>query len=117
MRWVTYRTDAGDRAGLVVGDQIHGLPANTAVDDLLGDDGERMAEAARRATDDPAEVLSFDGADLAPPLRPPQVRDYLAFLDHLRNARGGRARWQRHFVLGSRVPPRFPRVIACPRFG
>lgn len=91
MRWVTYRTVDGERAGLVVGDEIRGLPGDVTVLGLLGDDGERMAEAARRATDDPAEVLPFAGADLAPPLRPPQVRDFLTFLDHLRNARGGPA--------------------------
>jgi 2-keto-4-pentenoate hydratase/2-oxohepta-3-ene-1,7-dioic acid hydratase in catechol pathway len=89
MRWVTYRTDAGERAGLVVDDTIHGLPAGTSVLGLLGDDDTRLAEAARRATEDPAETVAFDDADLAPPLRPPQVRDYLTFLDHLRNARGG----------------------------
>ena len=88
MRWVTYRTDAGERAGLVLGETIHGLPAGTTVLDLLGDVGQR-SEAARRATDDPDQVLAYEDADLAPPLRPPQVRDFLTFLDHLRNARGG----------------------------
>ncbi len=89
MRWVTYRTVHGERAGLVVGDRLHGLPAGETVLGLLGDDGTRMAEAAQRARDEPAEVLDLAAADLAPPLRPPQVRDFLTFLDHLRNARGG----------------------------
>lgn len=90
MRWVTYRTDDGtERAGLVVDDRIHGLAAGTRVIDLLGDDGEKMAEAASRATSEPVEVLDFEGADLAAPIRPPQLRDFLTFLDHLRNARKG----------------------------
>jgi 2-keto-4-pentenoate hydratase/2-oxohepta-3-ene-1,7-dioic acid hydratase in catechol pathway len=89
MRWVTYRTAGGERAGLVVGDQIHGLPPGETVLGLLGDDGTRLAEAGRRAADSPAETVALADADLAPPIRPPQVRDFLTFLDHLRNARGG----------------------------
>ena len=89
MRWVTYRSAEGERAGLVVGDRIHGLPAGESVLGLLGDDGTRLADAARRATDAPAATLALAEADLAPPVRPPQVRDFLTFLDHLRNARGG----------------------------
>ena len=88
MRWVTYRnTDGTERAGLVVDARIHGLAPGTGVIDLLGDDGQRMADAASLATDDPAEVIDLDGADLAAPLKPPQLRDFLTFLDHLRNAR------------------------------
>jgi 2-keto-4-pentenoate hydratase/2-oxohepta-3-ene-1,7-dioic acid hydratase in catechol pathway len=89
MRWVTYRTNEGERAGLVVDDQIHGLPADTTVLGLLGDDGTRMVEAARQAADAPVETIPLADADLGPPLRPPQMRDFLTFLDHLRNARGG----------------------------
>lgn len=93
MRWVTYRTSdgehGGERAGLVVGHSIHGLPPGVRVLDLLGDEGTRMADAAARASADPAEVLDLATADLAPPLQPPQVRDYLTFLNHLRNASGG----------------------------
>ena len=86
MRWVTYRAgDGGERAGLVVDGQIHALDDETRLIDLLGDDGERMAAAAERAAANPREVVSLDSADLAPPLRPPQIRDFLCFLDHLRN--------------------------------
>lgn len=85
MRWVTYRTGGDERAGLVVDDQIHALPAGTSVVGLLGDDGEHMAAAAERARSDPHEVIELAGADLAPALRPRQLRDYLCFLQHLRN--------------------------------
>jgi 2-keto-4-pentenoate hydratase/2-oxohepta-3-ene-1,7-dioic acid hydratase in catechol pathway len=88
MRWVTYRnTDGAERAGLVVDGRIHGLAPDTTVMGLLGDDGQRMADAAAQATDDPVEVIDLDGADLAAPLKPAQLRDFLTFLDHLRNAR------------------------------
>lgn len=89
MRWVIYVNGDGERrAGLVVGESIHGLESGTTVEGLL-DDGEAMATAAVRATTAPAEVIDLDGADLRAPLRPTQVRDFLTFLDHLRNARGG----------------------------
>ncbi|MFR9804074.1 fumarylacetoacetate hydrolase family protein [Pseudonocardia sp. RS010] len=85
MRWVSYTAaDGGPRAGLVHGDEIHGLPAPTRVLDLLGDDGTRMAEAAERALADPVEVLPYAGAVLLPPVAPPAVRDFLTFLDHMR---------------------------------
>lgn len=87
MKWVTYRSADGERAGLVVDDRIHGLSPGTTVNGLLGDDGEKMHSAAETARSDPFEVLDFDGADLAAPVRPPQIRDFLTFLDHLRNAR------------------------------
>lgn len=87
MRWVTYRSsDTSERAGLVVGESIHGLADETALIDLLGDDGSMLAAAAERAERDPFEVIELGGADLAPPIRPPQIRDFLCFLDHLRNA-------------------------------
>lgn len=90
MRWVTYTSEDGDRRGGLVldGERIHGLPPGRTVRDLLGDDGERMAAAAEHATRDPSEVVDLDGATLHPPLEPYQVRDFLTFLDHLRNARG-----------------------------
>lgn len=85
MRWVTYRAPSGERLGLVVDDKIHGLDGATALLDLLGDGGSKMRDAAEHASSSPAEVLDLDGADLAPPLRPRQIRDYIGFLDHLKN--------------------------------
>ena len=80
-----------ERAGLVVEDRIHLLGENTRVLDLLGDDGERLAAAGESARKDPLDVIAYDGADLAAPIRPPQIRDTLLFLQHLRNARNGAA--------------------------
>ncbi len=88
MRWVMTRRDDGtERAGLVMDGKIHLLADDTRIIDLLGDDGEKMDAAAERAREEPGDVIEFDGADLAPPVRPPQIRDFLTFLDHLRNAR------------------------------
>ena len=87
MKWVTYRaSDSSERVGLVRDSSIYGLDDDTALIDLLGDDGSELASAAERAEHDPIEVIDLATADLAPPIRPPQVRDFLCFLDHLRNA-------------------------------
>jgi 2-keto-4-pentenoate hydratase/2-oxohepta-3-ene-1,7-dioic acid hydratase in catechol pathway len=83
---MTRAGDGTERAGLVMDGSIHVLD-NTRVVDLLGDDGEKMDAAAEQAREKPAEVIDYDGADLAPPVRPTQIRDFLTFLDHLRNAR------------------------------
>lgn len=85
MRWVTARTTDGDRAGLVRDSNIHLLPGMERLVDLLGDDGTALADAAARALADPIDVIPLAGADLAAPLRPPQIRDFVGFLDHLRN--------------------------------
>jgi len=88
MKWVMYTTGSGaEQAGLVLDDKIHGLGEGTRVIDLLGDDGERMYEAGKKATTSPSEVVDLRNALLGPPIRPPQIRDFLTFLDHLRNAR------------------------------
>src|SRR3989442_14729039 len=81
MRWVTYISqDGGERAGLVIGDQIHGLAEPARLLDLLGDDGERLAEAGRRSLADPYEVLAYEQERLRAPIpAPPSIRDFLAF--------------------------------------
>ncbi|GAB3311492.1 hypothetical protein GCM10027451_23490 [Geodermatophilus aquaeductus] len=89
MRWVTYDADGTDRIGLVVDDRIHGLAAGTTLVDLLGDDGSRLREAGERATSSPEDVRPFDGAVLRAPLQPPAMRDFLCFLQHMRNCRAG----------------------------
>jgi len=87
VRWVTYRGSDGERVGLVSNDEILGGRPGVALAELLRRDGglERAAEDIGRAPD---ERVPVDGADLAAPLVPHQIRDCLCFLDHLRNARG-----------------------------
>ncbi len=89
MRWVTYRMENGaERAGLVVGADVHGLAAGETLLSLLGDDGERLAQAADRAQRDPADVVALDAISLCAPVpRPPSVRDFYAFEQHVRTAR------------------------------
>ena len=90
MRWVTYRTprDHLDRVGLVVDDQVNGLAPGTSLLSLLGDDGQRLAEAGDRAGGDPEEVVPLNEVQLRAPIPlPPTVRDYYAFEQHVRTAR------------------------------
>src|SRR5438034_7823367 len=89
MRWATFRQGAGEeRVGLVVDSRVLALPPGTRLIDLLGDDGGRLAAAAERVTQGPAEVMALDDVSLLPPIpRPPSVRDFYAFEQHVRTAR------------------------------
>lgn len=74
--------------GLVVGETLHALEPGLALVDLLGDQDERLQDAGRRAVEDPAEVLALADVRLRPPIpRPPTVRDFYAFEQHVRTAR------------------------------
>ena len=91
MRWVTYRGAAGDRVGLLRDDGIRALVPGVQLLDLLGDDGTRLRAAEEFATSQPAEVVAADTAELVAPIgRPPSIRDFYAFEDHVRTARQGR---------------------------
>ena len=92
MRWVTYRSPAagGPRPGAIVDGSVHGLAGSQGLLDLLGDDGSRLAAAFDQAVADPLEVVALDAAELLAPIPvPPSIRDFLAFEEHVRNARGG----------------------------
>jgi 2-keto-4-pentenoate hydratase/2-oxohepta-3-ene-1,7-dioic acid hydratase in catechol pathway len=89
MRWATFRDGAGEeRAGVVVDEEILALEPGVRLLDLLSDDGERLAQAGERALADPAEVINLDTATvLAPIPRPPSIRDFYAFEQHVKTAR------------------------------
>jgi 2-keto-4-pentenoate hydratase/2-oxohepta-3-ene-1,7-dioic acid hydratase in catechol pathway len=89
MRWAAFRDHEGrERVGLVDEDDILSLEPGTVLQDLLGDDGERITTAADRARAKPADVVRLDDATLLPPLRqPPSVRDFYAFEQHVKTAR------------------------------
>ncbi|MBV8300758.1 MAG: fumarylacetoacetate hydrolase family protein [Candidatus Dormibacteraeota bacterium] len=89
MRWVSFRDGAGaERTGLVDSGRIQALPPGETLLGLLGDDGERLASAADRASRDPADVVALATATLLAPVpHPPTVRDFYAFEQHVRTAR------------------------------
>lgn len=89
MRWVTWRRPGtfDDRVGLVDGDEVRSLPAGVALIDVLPD----LDAAAGRARRAPVEVVALDDVELRAPVpRPPSVRDFYAFEQHVKTAREGR---------------------------
>jgi 2-keto-4-pentenoate hydratase/2-oxohepta-3-ene-1,7-dioic acid hydratase in catechol pathway len=94
MRFVTFE-DAGGavRAGVTADDGIHPLPAGVTLLGLLGDDGTALREAGEAALRrdggggplDPSSVRL-----LAPIPRPPTIRDFYAFEQHVATARRNR---------------------------
>ena len=90
MRWATFRTTGSeeDRVGVVRGDEIAALEPGIGLLELLGDDGERLARAGERALAAPAEVVALSGVRLRAPIpRPPTVRDFFAFEQHVKAGR------------------------------
>ena len=83
MRWVTYRTAGGaERPGLLQDGRVHGLDGT-----LLQLIGSGLETAAGRALAEPVEVVDLADVRLVAPIpRPPSVRDFLSFEEHLRNA-------------------------------
>jgi 2-keto-4-pentenoate hydratase/2-oxohepta-3-ene-1,7-dioic acid hydratase in catechol pathway len=92
MRWATF-IDKGrqERVGLLCDEKLHALPAGSALIDLLGDDGERLARAGERAQNDADAVFALEEVQLLPPIpRPPSIRDFYAFEQHARAGRKSR---------------------------
>jgi len=89
MRWATFVDGRGrERAGVLVEDSVHALEPGARLADLLGDDGERLAESGERARANPAEVFETSAIRLCAPIPvPPSVRDFYAFEQHVRTAR------------------------------
>jgi 2-keto-4-pentenoate hydratase/2-oxohepta-3-ene-1,7-dioic acid hydratase in catechol pathway len=87
MRWATFLDRSGrEGLGLVDGDAVRPLSPGRRLVDLLGDDGTRLAEAADEArSSDPVSLSEVQL--LAPLTRPPSVRDFYAFEQHVKTAR------------------------------
>jgi 2-keto-4-pentenoate hydratase/2-oxohepta-3-ene-1,7-dioic acid hydratase in catechol pathway len=89
MRWATFQTSAGEeRVGLVSDGEIRVLEAGVTLLRLLQVETEGLERAAFRALRRPADVVSLEDVALLPPIpRPPSVRDFYAFEQHVRTAR------------------------------
>src|SRR2546422_4985304 len=90
MRWATFQVPSAptERIGVVRGDEIYAMAAGPRLIDLLGDDGERLAAAGAKTLASPAEVVRIDRVRLLPPIsRPPAVRDFMTFRQHIESIR------------------------------
>lgn len=89
MRWTSFRDGAGqERVGVVDGRDVRVLRSGTRVIDLLAEGREGLHAAGEAASADPAEVVPLDSVSLLAPVpRPPSVRDFYAFEQHVRTAR------------------------------
>jgi 2-keto-4-pentenoate hydratase/2-oxohepta-3-ene-1,7-dioic acid hydratase in catechol pathway len=84
VRFVTCLLGAEERAGVIDGDTVRLFPTGVALIDFLGD----LTAAAARLSDDgvPLSAVTL----LAPVPRPPTVRDFYAFEQHVATARKAR---------------------------
>jgi len=77
-----------DRCGVLHGDEVHGLPQGASLVDFLGDGGDRLHSAGEAALREPSEVIALNDVRLRAPIpRPPTIRDFYAFEQHVRTAR------------------------------
>lgn len=79
MRWSTFRdADGAERVGVWRDDRLHPVPEPTTLLALITD--ERLDAAARAAADQPP----VEGVELLAPIpRPPSIRDFMAFEEHV----------------------------------
>jgi len=81
MRIATYEHGGLARVGLVADDVVHALPEGTSVVELLAAVPEQREAAAMQAARSPA--VRLDEVRLQPPLRPPSIRDFVTFEQHV----------------------------------
>lgn len=87
MRWVTVDAGQGERTGVLQGDVVHLAPSGTTLLGLLQDETGSLAAAGEDAIAR-GDTVRLDDVRMAAPVPvPPSVRDYLAFEEHLKNAR------------------------------
>jgi 2-keto-4-pentenoate hydratase/2-oxohepta-3-ene-1,7-dioic acid hydratase in catechol pathway len=90
MRFAAWTEDDGTtRVGLLEDETLHALPPGTDLVDLLADAPTSLVDAAERARAG-GETRALADVALAAPLRPPAVRDFIAFEQHIEGMAMGR---------------------------
>ncbi len=82
MRFVTYAANAGDRAGVLSGDEIFALPEGVRLIDLIADAG-RLRSAGEEALRTAPGVPYASVRLRAPIPEPPTIRDFMTFERHV----------------------------------
>ncbi|MGW0538279.1 fumarylacetoacetate hydrolase family protein [Streptomyces sp. NPDC003032] len=81
MKLTTLRTEAGPRVAMADGDAVRVLPTSETLLQVIEGGQEALTDVARRARD--AKALPLAEATFAALLRPPSIRDYLTFENHI----------------------------------
>jgi 2-keto-4-pentenoate hydratase/2-oxohepta-3-ene-1,7-dioic acid hydratase in catechol pathway len=80
--WVSFEADGRRQVGVADGDRLFPLPRPSGLLELLGDDGTRLRDAADQARRE--QPIDLAGVRLLPPVpRPPSIRDFMSFEDHV----------------------------------
>src|SRR5688500_17785410 len=89
MRWASFRDQAKrERVGVLRDGELYALEPGNPLVGLLAGGREALREAGERALARPVEVVPLDAVNLLAPVpRPPSVRDFYAFEEHVRTAR------------------------------
>lgn len=112
MKWVTYRSDHGERTGVLAGDTIHAMPPGVTLLELIGRGADGLRQAGEDALRSPSAVVRVDEVTLAAPIpRPPSIRDSLCFLDHMRNCQAALGAGRALADTWYRIPAFY---FACP---
>ncbi|MGW5138169.1 fumarylacetoacetate hydrolase family protein [Nocardia beijingensis] len=86
MRFATIRRDGGTRAAVITGQRVHPFPPGTTVLDLVRSGLDAALDAGARVTAESAGLALAD-VDLDVPLRPPAIRDFVTFEEHVEGVR------------------------------
>ena len=94
MKWVSFfeRVRGGPvRIGIVEDGVVFATPARRDLLTLVAQGAERLVEQGEDLRRRPAERFALDAVRLLPPVpRPPAIRDFYAFEEHVRTARAAR---------------------------
>lgn len=89
MKWVSFTDPAlgTPRAGILVDRQIRAAEPGRTLVDCFGASPQEFTELGAQLTARPVSTFELDKAQLLAPVpRPPAVRDFMVFEEHLRNA-------------------------------
>jgi 2-keto-4-pentenoate hydratase/2-oxohepta-3-ene-1,7-dioic acid hydratase in catechol pathway/glyoxylase-like metal-dependent hydrolase (beta-lactamase superfamily II) len=112
MKWVTYRSADGERAGVLSGDTIHPVPPGVTLLELIGRGADGLRQAGEEALASASDVVRFDDVTLLAPIpHPPSIRDSLCFLDHMRNCQAAMGGGRELADTWYRIPAFY---FACP---
>jgi len=92
MKWTTFRTHADpevDRVGALVGETIHALRAGTRLVDLIKDGQDALLVLGEDTIRSPVSTHDLADVRLRPPIpRPPSIRDFASFREHIEVSMG-----------------------------